>query len=258
MSRLINIDDQLIALENRKVPKSEAYNEEKPTFTKEELRRVLPPGFSTNVTNATVQYINKIIEDSEVKDSYKQNFAYYANVLTDPRFRLSQYVVAIQYVSFRALGYSISRAWQAVFPEKVKALLAKGASNNTIYNHAKSFHNTLLVTKITAQIMVPTWILNQHHYQDAINRQVWLMHNAKSENVQTQAAKCLIDALTKPEVAEIEITHNVGTKKDSAIEVYKREAKKLAKAQLEAIKNGVTLEVIAESKLQPKEISNND
>jgi hypothetical protein len=252
-NKIKDVDAKYLALQE-KLP-MEVDLDEKKTFSKDELRRVLPPTFSSNVTNATVGMVNKLIRGSDVEDNYKENFVYYANVMSDPRFRLSQYMLAIQYVSFRALGYSISRAWQAVFPDKVKALLARGATNSTIHNHAKSFNNTVLVTKILAQAMVPTWILNQHHYQDAINRQVWLMHNAKSENVQTQAAKCLVDALTRPEVAEIEITHNVGTNQDSAIEVYKREAKKLAQAQLEAIKNGVTLEVIAESKLEPEEVN---
>jgi hypothetical protein len=62
--------------------------------------------------------------------------------------------------------------------------------------------------------------------------------------------------LGRPEIAEIEISHKVlDTGQETAIQTYSRVAKELAEQQLEAIKNGVSLTTIAESKLEPKEIS---
>ena len=224
------------------------------TMTKAEISSALPPTYRGTLSNDLVDSINNIINTTELCDTYKEQFICYSNVLADARFSLELYVNAVRYVSLKSLGHTNISAWSITFPNRIARLTKAKVSNTHIHNHVRSYSSSMLVTKILAQAMTPSWLLNQHHYQDAINRQVYLMHNAKSETVQSNAAKCLVDALGKPEVAEIEITHNVSDSNDnSAIEIYKREARKLAQAQLEAIKNGVTLEAIAESKLESTE-----
>ena len=224
------------------------------TMTKEEISSALPPQFRGSLSTSLVHDINNIIQTTELTDSYKENFMWFGNVLADSRFSLDHYVNAVRYVSLKALGHTNISAWGITFSDRFKRLKGLGKTNKEIHNHVRSYHNTAMVTKMLSQAMVPVWLSNQTNFQDAINRQVHLMHNAKSETVQTNAANSLIQALGRPEVAEIEISHTiVATGEASAIETYKRAAKELAQTQLKAIQSGVTLETIAESSIKPLE-----
>ena len=224
------------------------------TMTKEEISSALPLQFRGKVSTKLVNEINNIIQTTELGDCYKEQFMWFGNILADSRFSLSNYVNAVKYVSLKSLGHTNASAWGATFPDRFRRLKAMGKTNKEIHNHVRSYSGTALVTKMLAQAMVPAWLVNQHNFQDAINVQVDLMHNAKSETVRCNAANSIIQNLNKPEVQEIEMTHNVVTDNEaSAIEVYKKAAKELAQAQLKALKNGVTLDVIANSKIVQEE-----
>ena len=224
------------------------------TMTKEEISSALPAQFRGRLSTNLVHTINNIIQTTELADTYREQFMWYGNVLSDSRFSIEHYVNAVRYVSLKSLGHSNISAWGITFPDRFKRLKTAGKSNAEIHNHVRGYNTSALVIKILAQAMVPAWLTNQKHFQDAVNRQVHLMHNAKSETVQTNAANSLITNLQRPAVAEIEISHKItDTGEESAIETYKRAAKELAQLQLEALNNGVGLQTIAESKIAPKE-----
>ena len=224
------------------------------TMTKEEISSALPAQFRGSLSTSLVANVNNIINTTELRDSFKEQFLWYGNILSDSRFSVEHYVNAVRYVSLKALGHTNISAWGITFPDRFKRLKSQGKTNPEIHNHVRGYNQSVLVTKMLAQAMVPLWLTNQVHLQDAINRQVYLMNNAKSETVQTNAANSLICNLQKPEVAEIEVSHKiVNTGEESAIETYQRAAKELAQEQLKALNNGVALQTIAESKIEPKE-----
>jgi hypothetical protein len=98
------------------------------------------------------------------------------------------------------------------------------------------------------QTMMPTHILNAPLYQDALNVQAKLMHNAKSEMVRSNAAANLLMTLKPPEVAKVELSLNVG--EDESIKLLRETTMKLVSQQQDMIDRGqVTVRSIAESKL---------
>jgi hypothetical protein len=106
-----------------------------------------------------------------------------------------------------------------------------------MYNKGK------LVTAVLEQAMIPVWLLNAENYQKAINQQVYLMTNAKSEMVQMQAANSLLTHLKKPESKDINI--NMGAVEDKGVEELRNMMVGLAKQQQELISQGVSTKEIA-------------
>jgi len=221
------------------------------TMTREEISSALPPKFRGRVSTKLVNEINNIINTTELTDCYKEQFIWYGNILSDTRFSLDNYVKAVKFVSLKSIGHSNISAWAGTYPDRFARLKTAGKSNTEIHNHVGGYSKSALVTKLMAQTMVPAWLVNQSNFQRAINRQVWLMDNAKSETVQTNAANSIITNLKRPDIVELEVNHNIQDSTEmSAIEIYKQAASDLAKLQLEALSKGVTLEAIAESKLE--------
>ena len=226
------------------------------TMTRAEISSALPASFRGTISQEVVDSVNNIIQTSELKDVYKEQFLWFGNLLKDKRFTLTNYVNAVRYVALKSIGHSNISAWSTTFPERFDRLKKLGKTNKEIQNHVRGYHNSVLVSKMLAQAMVPAWLVNQHNFQEAINTQVDLMRNAKSETVRCNAANSIISNLSRPDSVEMTIDETIGSNnQNSPIEMYKLAAKELAKAQIEAIKSGVPLVEIAESEIKQKEVN---
>ena len=96
--------------------------------------------------------------------------------------------------------------------------------------------------------MIPSRVLNQDMYQKALNHQLYLMLNAKSEKVQSDAANSILVHLKPPEVTKVEL--DIGLKKDSAMDDLKQNLAELALMQKQFISAGVTqVKDLAQQKL---------
>jgi hypothetical protein len=91
------------------------------------------------------------------------------------------------------------------------------------------------------QSLIPTYVLNQDLYQEAINVQAELMRSANSEKVRSDAANSLLTHLKQPETRKIEI--EMGVRESKSIEELKEATRALAQAQLAAINTG-TMSVV--------------
>ena len=101
------------------------------------------------------------------------------------------------------------------------------------------------------QSLIPSWVLNQDAYQKAINTQVRLMTEAKSERVQAMAADSILTHLAKPETEAPLI--NIDMRKGSGLDELKDALTSLAQKQKELIMNGVPTKDIVEQVLVPKD-----
>lgn len=104
-----------------------------------------------------------------------------------------------------------------------------------------------LVTAILEQAAIPTWLLNADHFQSAINVQVDLMNNAKSEMVKFQAANSLLTHLKRPETKDVNI--NIGVKDDDGLQALNAMMLDLAERQKALIESGASTREIAHQKL---------
>lgn len=207
------------------------------------MEQALPPSLKTAATQQLTDRINNIVADPIVAEQVRENFVSYTSVLKDGRFKTDDYLSAVTYVSFKLMGDSNQDAYAKTFPQRYQQLLAKGTSSKDIAAYVSAYNKGKLVNLILEQTLVPTWVLNQSIYQQAINTQADLMLNANSEKVRSDAADSLLNHLKRPEAKAINL--NLGVQENSGLTELKGMLTKLAEAQREAISNGTPTNLIA-------------
>lgn len=212
-------------------------------LTIEEVRKALPVHLKTVASEELVDALNNIPLDPEVAENIRENFITYTSVLKDGRFKIEDYMNAVAYATFKMMGLNNQESYARVFPDRYQALVAKGTSSKDIASYVSMYNKGKLVTAVLEQAMIPVWLLNAENYQKAINQQVYLMTNAKSEMVQMQAANSLLTHLKKPESKDINI--NMGAVEDKGVEELRNMMIGLAKQQQELISQGVSTKEIA-------------
>lgn len=208
----------------------------------ESMRNSLPAKVKGSVSKEIFEKVKRALEDNDgIKEFFQENFINYANVINSGKYTLQQYTNAVMFVSLILSGLTDREAYVKIFPERAEKF---NWDECKITNNAASFKKSKLVCKLMEYAIIPSWILNQGAYQKAINTQVYLMENARSEMVRCKAAQSLLENLKKPEeVKNNEININVHTEIDDLREIYTS----IAKKQLEYIKNGGKLSEVIEA-----------
>ena len=213
-------------------------------LTVDQLQSCLPPSLKGAATQQFADQINNIVTDPIIAEQVRNNFISYTTVLQEGKFKTEDYLHAVVYVSHKLMGKSNQDAYFATFPNRHAALMAKGTSSKDISSYVSAYNKGKLVNLILEQTLVPTWVLNQHMYQEAINTQAHLMKNAQSEMVRTTAANSILTHLAKPKEAGPLI--NFDMNENSGMTELKSLLLDLAQKQVSAIKGGVTAKDIAE------------
>jgi hypothetical protein len=216
-------------------------------LTKEEIKHALPGTMASAVNDDFVDLVNDVTSDQEVAEIMRGNFMSYVKVLQEGKFRAADYVHAVKYVSYKLMGFTNQEAYARTFTDRYSLLLAKGSSDKTISAYVSIYNKGKLVNLILQQTLIPSWVLNQDIYQQAINTQADLMINARSDLVRTQAANSILTHLKKPEKQEIEL--NVGVREHSGLNDLRNMLTNLAESQQAAIGAGTTTREIAHQSL---------
>lgn len=206
------------------------------------LKAAIPKNYKRSISDSLYLKIAKTIKDNkDVGELIEDNFVNFADTLKDGRYTVEEYLNAIMYVSLILAGLSDKDAYARVFPERMKRLQKE---NKDVRVYTSAYKRTKLVSGLLEHCIIPSWILNQGAYQKAINTQVYLMENAKSEIVRCKAAEVLINHLKKPEeIQNQEIQININTEIDSLQDTLAR----LAQQQLELIKSGKLASEVVEA-----------
>ena len=208
----------------------------KTSLSADEFKKALPKQIQGRVSAKVMNGINAILADKDLRDHYKDNLLSYTNVLQQGKFKLSSYIDAVKYVSFKLMGYNNQESYEKAFPVRVQTLYDEGADPKRISAYVAAYNKNKLVNEIWAQTLIPTHVLNAGVFQDAINRQAFLMNNAQSEKVQTDAANSLLNHLKQPETKKVEI--DIGVTDDRTIKELRETTRELAAAQRELIASG--------------------
>ncbi len=211
------------------------------------VAKALPPNMKGAATQALVDRINNAVSDPIVAEQVRENFISYTQVLQDGRFKTEDYLHAVTYVSFKLMGMTNHDAYMKTFPQRYQNLLANSTSSKDIASYVAAYNKGKLVNAILEQTLVPTWVLNQHLYQQALNTQADLMISAQSEMVRTTAANSILTHLAKPKEAGPLI--NIDMRESSGMDELKNAMVTLARQQQQMINSGVSPKVIAEQKL---------
>lgn len=205
-------------------------------MTEEQFRKALPPALRKSVSTEVMDKVNDLLADPDMAEIYRENLLSYQQVLTTGKFKIASYVSAIKYVSQKLMNKTNLAAYAATFPEKMADWSARGVSSKDISSYVHAYSKSKLVTIILEQSMIPTYLLNQDLFQEALNRQAYLMQNAKSEKVQSDAANSIMTQLKRPDTQKIEL--DVGVKEDSALAGLREVTNQYIAAQREAIRSG--------------------
>lgn len=216
-------------------------------LTKEDIAAALPANLKGAATQALTDQVNTLVADPTTAEAIREHFITYSIVLSEGKWSMDAYMNAIQYVTYKMMGYSNQESYQRTFPQRYAQFIANGTSAKDISAYVSQYNKGKLVNLIQEKALIPTHVLYQDTFHESIRHAAHLMKNAQSEKVQIEAAGILITALSKPkEVAPavaIQINHSaeLDALKGTLIEVSQR--------QLEAIESGVTAKDIAGIKL---------
>lgn len=202
-----------------------------------ELRAALPDKVRKSVTQEVLDGINQVIHaDPGFYENYRNNLISYGHVMQDGKFKLTSYVDAVRYVSYKLMGLTNQDAYIKTFPQKYQYFLNKGASAKDISSYVHAYHNNKLVNLIMEQTMIPIHVLGQDYFWKALKVQVELMTTAASEKVRSDAANSVMNTLKPPETKkhEVAITH----KDDGTLASLRAATEQLVQAQREAIASG--------------------
>lgn len=217
------------------------------TLTLQQVAHALPPNLKNNVTQQLVDNINNCVADPIMAEAIKDNFLSYTQVLNEGKFKTEDYLSAVMYVSFKLMGMTNQDAYARTFPARYRTLLNNGTSAKDISSYVSMYNKGRLVNLILEKSLIPTWVLNQHIYQKAINVQADLMANANSEMVRMQAANSILTHLVKPK--EVGPLINLDLREGSGLNELKATLTQLAQQQRDLIGQGVTTKSIADQGL---------
>lgn len=217
------------------------------TLTLQQIAHALPPNLKNNVTQQLVDNINNCVADPIMAEAIKDNFLSYTQVLSEGKFKTEDYLSAVMYVSFKLMGMTNQDAYARTFPARYRTLLNNGTSAKDISSYVSMYNKGRLVNLILEKSLIPTWVLNQHIYQKAINVQADLMSNANSEMVRMQAANSILTHLVKPK--EVGPLINLDLREGSGLNELKATLTQLAQQQRDLIGQGVTTKSIVDQGL---------
>ena len=217
-------------------------------MTVEEFKEALPAKLKKSVNQSLIDQINQTLSDPDLWESYRENLISYTSVLQEGKFKMSNYLDAVKYVSHKLRGLTNKRAYALTFPHKLARWQQQGVSEKDQSSYISAYNKSKLVNLIYEQTLIPTWVLNQDLYQQALNTQAELMLTANSEMVRTTAANSILQQLKPPETQKVELDVNV--KEDSSIAELRRTTMELAAQQRAAIQSGtMDAQEIAHSKI---------
>lgn len=225
-------------------------------ITKELVARALPGNLKSAATDQLADMINQISTDPLIAEQIRDNFLSYTSVLKDGKFKVEDYLNAVAYCSYKLMGDSNQDAYFKTFPQRYANLVAAGRTHKEISSYVAAYAKGQLVNKIMEQTLVPSWVLNQHMYQAALNTQFKIMTDEDvSPKVRSDAADSLLTHLAKPKEAGPLINIDMG--ETSGMNELKDALSRMAQQQQTLINAGVSTKEIAAQDIvdvTPKEI----
>jgi hypothetical protein len=217
-------------------------------LTVQELAKALPANLKSAATPALLAKVNGIVSDPTLAEQMRENFVSYTHVLADGKYKMDDYINAVMYVSYKLMGHSNQDAYAKTFPQRYATMQAAGRPPKEISAYVSIYNKGKLVNAIMEQSVIPSWVLNQDVYQEAINVQKDLMLNAQSEKVRSDAANSLLTHLARPKEVGPGININLGDKVDG-MEDLRRTLMEISGVSRQLIEQGVDIRAIAEHKL---------
>lgn len=206
-------------------------------LTPEEFKRCLPKQMSNRVNIEVVDKVNQALADPDTAEMMRDNIIGYTDVLSEGRFKITSYIDAVRYVSYKLMGNTNIVAFVKTFPDKYNDYVARKVSQKDIASYVTAYNKNKLVNLILEQSLIPTYVLNAANYQKAINTQMEIMGDTNvSAKVRSDAANSILNHLKRPEPAKVEL--DIGLKDSDSLEELRNLSRQIASQQATLIENG--------------------
>ena len=180
-------------------------------LTLKEVQDSLPAGQKGHITQPMVDQLNELSKDPNEARYIRENFVTFAQVLSEGRFKLGDYVRAVMYVSHKVMGKSNLESYKQTFPDRYKTMVADGRQPKDIASYVAAYNKGKLVNLVYERAAIPTWVLNQDMFQSALNVNYEIMNDInESGRVRVEAANSLLTHLKKPENNKAELKIEIG------------------------------------------------
>ena len=218
-------------------------------LTLQEVQDVLPTGQKNVINQDLVDKLNRMSDDPDMARDIRKNFVTYAQVLSEGKFKLGDYLRAIMYVSYKMMDKSNLEAYKLTFPKRYQRMKDVKKSSKDISAYVSSYNSGKLVNLIYERALLPAWLANQDAYQLAVNTLVKLIHDKESKpHIKLGASDSLLNHLKRPEVANSSPVLPIGPNKEMVL--MEQTLTKLAETQKKAIEAGqMTVKEIAAMKI---------
>ena len=222
-------------------------------LTVPEVLSIVPRQHKSKITQEFIDTLNGMVKDPTMAEVYQKNVITYADVLRDGRFKLTDYFNAVMYVSYKMMGLGNLAAYQKVFPDKCKDMVARNMPQKDMQAYAAMFNKNKLVTLIYEQTLIPDHIMYASVRHRAIAAQANLL-NSSNEHVVQKAADSLMNHLKAPESAKISI--EMGAKDSGVLSDLTNALNVLSRKQSDAIAVGShSVKEIAHSRIIEGELN---
>lgn len=216
-------------------------------LTLDQVKQALPVNMKSSATQALTDQINNLVQDPVMAEHIREHFITYAVVLQEGKWGIDAYMNAIQYTTYKMMGYSNQEAYFRTFPARHAEFIAKGTTSKDISAYVSQYHKGKLVNAIMEKALIPIHVLYLDVHHQAIRVQADLMQNAQSEKVRMEAANSLLTHLAVPKqtgpAVAIQINNN------AEMDAMQRMLRDLGERQLQLINSGVSAQELAAQRL---------
>lgn len=185
-------------------PKCDSQN-----ITVEKLKKFMPKGTASKVTEEIVEFINNIENDTGLNQEYaEERVMSCMHLLGKQGVTLEKLVNAVKYCTLKRY-HDNKKAWAITFPKEYDALVKR---NGFIDSHVSEYNKTYLVVEIDKMMLIPFHLQYDKLKHEALQVQANLMRGIGANeddrvtpHIQHLASKAIMDMLKSPEENSIEL-----------------------------------------------------
>lgn len=222
----------------------------------ESFKKIYPRKVNQETAEQCVKLINESIQgmDFMMREHYRDTLISVFDILdgSNGKYKFTDYLNAVKFVTYKLAGHTDVRAYAMTFPERIDRMAQEKVPTSHLYVYASGYAKNKLVVDIQTKLIVPTHILFQDIFHQAVKVQATIMNDdSVSPKVRVEAANSLMTHLKQPEVkkAELQVTTSdsgvIGQLADALSNLSKGHQELLAqgKTTLKDISEAVIIEV---------------
>ena len=213
-------------------------------ITPEKLRAMLPKNSRVKTDQATVDLINKMIDESACHKGLMEERLMSHLHLMGPGVGFTQLINGIKFVTLSTTpGMTQSKAYALVFPDKAQEILERGGD---ISSFASQYAATKVPTTIMQDIQIGPSITYAPLRHQVVQKYIELMNGKGADGpcsptVQLNAAMALMDYIKLPEEMTINLNANLADEAKAVQQNLADQIENMAALMASRMANGESL-----------------